>query len=200
MLKSKRIPRTARWLTAILMGLLCCSAVFAHAGPSISVKHSFYPVSGRTSRDLKEQMKRNGPGAESKIWGDARTKWQVNWNYGLMPVPGGCRIHKVATSVHVTFIMPRWTDPSDGNPELREKWNTFVKALQRHEDGHKEHGIHAAQEIESRVAGLQPMGSCGEVQKAANTLANGIVEKYKRQDLYYDIQTLHGTTQGAVFR
>ena len=199
MLKNMQILRTARWLSAILIGLSCGSAGFAHARPSISVKHSFYPVSGNTAGDLKEQMKRNGPGA-SKVWGDARTKWQVNWSYGLLPVPGGCRVHKVATSVHVTFTMPRWTTPAAGSPELREQWDKFMKALQRHEDGHKEHGIHAAQEIESGIAGLRPMRSCGEVQNAANTFADNIIEKYKRRDLYYDVLTLHGTTQGAVFR
>jgi predicted secreted Zn-dependent protease len=182
------------------MWLSCCSADFAHARPSISVKRSFYPVSGRTAHDLKAQMKKAGPGAESKIWGDARTKWQVNWNYGLMQVSGGCRINGVTTSVHVTFIMPRWANQADGSPELKETWDKFVNALQKHEDGHKEHGIHAAQEIESEIARLQPMRSCGEVQSAANRRANTIIEKYRKKDLYYDILTIHGTTQGAVFR
>lgn len=144
-------------------------------------------------------MNKAAPGAKSNIWGDALTKWEVNWRSGLAQVPGGCRIHNVTTSVHVTFIMPRWTNPADGSPELREKWAKFVKAVQKHENGHKDHGIHAAQEIESEIAGLQPLRSCSEVQRAANTAANGIIEKYRRQDLYYDILTIHGATQGAIF-
>ena len=178
----------------------CFSAGSALAGPSVSIKHSSYPVSGRTSGELRAQMKKNGPGAESRIWGDARTKWEVKWRYGLAQVPGGCRIHTVTTSAHITFLLPRWTNAADGSPELRERWQNFVQALQKHENGHRDHGIHAAQEIESVLAGLRPMQSCGEVERAANTTANGIMEKYRKQDLYYDILTIHGTTQGAVFR
>jgi predicted secreted Zn-dependent protease len=145
-------------------------------------------------------MNKAGPGAESKTSGDARTKWQVKWRYGLAQVPGGCRIHHVTTSVHVTFIMPRWKNGANGSPELRERWQKFVTALQIHEDGHRDHGIHAAQEIESVLAGLTPMRSCREMESAANSTANDIMEKYRKQDLYYDLLTIHGTTQGAVFR
>ena len=87
-----------------------------------------------------------------------------------------------------------------GSPELQERWQKFVQALQKHEDGHRDHGIHAAQEIESVLAGLKPMRSCREMESAANSTADGIMEKYRKQDLYYDLLTIHGTTQGAVFR
>lgn len=187
-------------LITFTMWAFCFSAGSAHARPSVSVKHSDYPVSGLTSHDLKEQMKKAGPGVESKVGGDARTKWEVTWRYGFAQVSGGCRINHVATSVHVTYIMPRWTNSGNGSPELRERWEKFLKALRKHEDGHKDHGVQAAQEIETEIAGLRPMRSCSEVERVANSTAKGIIEKYKRQDLYYDLLTLHGTTQGAVFR
>lgn len=197
----KNVPTliAARLTLFITMWLLCSSAVFAHARPSISIKHSFYSISGRTSHDLRAQMNKTGPGAEGIIGGDARTKWDVKWRYGLTQIPGGCRIQNVTTSVHVTYIMPRWKNPADGSPELREKWDKFVKALQIHEDGHKDHGIHAAQEIEAEIAQLLTLRSCNDMQRAANTTANSILEKYRKKDLYYDILTIHGATQGAVF-
>lgn len=144
-------------------------------------------------------MSKAGPGAEDIIGIDARTKWDVKWRYGLSQIPGGCRIQSVTTSVHVTYFMPRWKNPAEGSPELRKKWNKFVKALQIHEDGHKDHGIHAAQEIEAGIAQLRPLRSCNDMQRAADTTANSILEKYRKKDLYYDILTIHGATQGAVF-
>lgn len=144
-------------------------------------------------------MNKAGPGSDGIMGGDARTKWEVRWRYGFTQIPGGCRIQNVATSVHVTYIMPRWKNPADGSPELREKWGKFVKALQTHEDGHKDHGIHAAQEIEAETAQQRPLRSCNEVQRAANSTADSILEKYRKKDLYYDILTIHGSTQGAVF-
>lgn len=116
-----------------------------------------------------------------------------------MQIPGGCRVQNVTTSVRVTYVMPRWKNPADGSPELGEKWNKFVKALQTHEDGHKDHGIQAAQEIEAGIARLRPSRSCNDMQRAADTTGVSIVEKYRRKDLYYDILTIHGATQGAVF-
>jgi predicted secreted Zn-dependent protease len=115
--------------------------------------------------------------------GYARTKWEVTWRYGLAQIPGGCRITAVTTSVHVTYRMPRWTNPADGSPELREKWDTFVKALQKHEDGHKDHGIQAAQEVEAAITQLRPLRSCNDIRKAADTTANSIKEKYRKKDL-----------------
>ncbi len=181
------------------MWLLCSSAVFAHARPSISIKHSFYSISGRSSYDLRGQMNKAGPGADGIIGSYARTKWEVKWRSGLTQIPGGCRIQNVTTSVHVTYIMPRWKNPVDGSPELREKWDKFAKALQIHEDGHKDHGIHAAQEIEADIARLRPLRSCNDMQRAANSTASSILDKYRKKDLYYDILTVHGATQGAVF-
>jgi predicted secreted Zn-dependent protease len=180
------------------MWLLCSSAV-AYARPSISVKHSFYSISGRTYHDLRMQMNKAGPGADGIIGGDAHTKWEVKWRSGLTQIPGGCRVQNFTTSVHVTYLMPRWKNPSDGSPELRKKWDTYVKALQTHEDGHKDHGIHAAQEIEAGIAQLRPSSSCNDMQRAANTIAESILGKYRKKDLYYDILTIHGATQGAVF-
>lgn len=199
-MKNAPTPRAARWTLFIAIWLSCFSAVSVHARPSISVKHSFYSVSGNTSRDLRAQMNKAGPGAESILGGDARTKWEVKWSYGLVQIPGGCRINNATTSVHVTYVMPRWTNPADGSPELRAKWDKFVKALQKHEDGHKDHGIHAAQEIEAEITRLRPLRSCADMQRAVNTTANRILEKYRKEDQYYDVFTIHGMTQGAVFR
>lgn len=194
------LPCAWRYILCAMLWATCFSVGSAHARPAVSVKHSDYSVSGLSSHELKEQMKKVGPGVESKVSGDARTKWKVSWKYGFTQLPGGCRIHNVATSVQVTYIMPRWKNSADGSPELRERWQKYLTALQKHEDGHKDHGVDAAEEIETEIAGLKPMRSCIEVERAANSIANGIIEKYSRKDLYYDILTIHGTTQGAVFR
>jgi predicted secreted Zn-dependent protease len=145
-------------------------------------------------------MEKNGPGAKNKTKGDARTKWSVNWSFGLKQVAGGCRIHNVTTSAKVTFTMPRWKNIAKGSPELRERWQNYMKSLQNHEDGHRDLGLKAAQEIESVLSALSPMHSCIEMERTANTTASGIVNSYKKKEEYYDLFTIHGITQGASFR
>ncbi len=179
--------------------LFCYLAGFAHAKPSVFIRHTFYSISGLTPHDLRTQMDKNGPGAKSNIEGDARTKWAVNCRFGLRQDTGGCRIHNVTTSVKVTFIMPRWKNADKGSPELREHWQNYMKALQNHENGHSDIGIKAAQEIESVLTGLSPMRSCSEMDRKANSTASDILNSYKKKEMYYDIYTLHGKTQGASF-
>jgi predicted secreted Zn-dependent protease len=184
----------------LALSLLCSVAGFAHARASVSIKHTSYPISGATSHDLRAEMEKAGPGARSKGEGDARTKWGVRWGFGLQQVSGGCRVHDVSTSVNVTFIMPRWKNAAKGSPELRARWQTYMKALQNHEDGHRDLGIKAAQEIESVLSGLGPMRSCSEMERTANATASDILNSYKKKEEYYDILTIHGKTQGASFR
>ncbi len=197
----KKAPEhiAARVTLIITAWLMCFLPNVAHAKPSISIKHSVYSISGRTSYDLRAQMNKAGPGADGITGGYARTKWDVKWRYGLTQISGGCRVNNVTTSVHVTYTMPHWKNSADGSPDLRGKWERFVKVLQIHEDGHKDHGVHAAQEIEAGIAQLQPSRSCNDMQRTADATAESILEKYRKKDLYYDILTIHGATQGAVF-
>jgi predicted secreted Zn-dependent protease len=95
--------------------------------------------------------------------------------------------------------MPRWKNAAKGSPELRERWQNYLKSLQKHEDGHSDLGIKAAQEIESVLAGLSPQGSCREMERTANATATDILNSYKKKEEYYDILTIHGMTQGASF-
>jgi len=184
-------------IALVLNGLL---AGFAHARPSVFIKHTYYSISGLTSQDLRAQMDKNGPGTQKNGEGDARTKWAVNCKYGLKQDAGGCRIHNVITSVKVTFIMPRWKNASKASPELRDRWQNYQRALQNHEDGHSDIALKAAQEIESVLTGLRPMRNCSEMDRAANSIASDILSSYKKKEMYYDIYTLHGKTQGATFR
>ncbi len=195
-----RRPQTRIVSLFLALALFCSLAGFAHARPSVSIRHTYYSISGATSHDLRAQMEKAGPEAKSKGEGDASTKWGVRWRFGLQKVSGGCRIHDVTTSVNVTFIMPRWKNAAKVSPELRERWQNNMKALQNHEDGHRDLGIKAAQEIESVLSGLGPMRSCSEMERTANATANEILNSYKKKEEYYDILTIHGKTQGASFR
>jgi hypothetical protein len=38
------------------------------------------------------------------------------------------------------------------------------------------------------------------MDRTANSTASDILNSYKKKEMYYDIYTLHGKTQGAFFR
>ena len=122
-----------RLLTSVLtvFALLPAMASTAAAKPKIVVKTKYYTITGSTSRELKNQMKRKGPRG---YW--AYTGWYVTWT-------GGCR-----TTVKVSYEYPKWENRNQAPAALRAKWDSMIKALKNHEEQHGQHGINAAKEIE----------------------------------------------------
>jgi len=48
---------------------------------------------------------------------------------------------EVAVAVGIAQTMPRWRGENKGAAGLKALWTKFLGALQRYEDGHKEHGL-----------------------------------------------------------
>ena len=130
---------------------------------------------------------------------DADTVWYVNWNYQYGTNPYGCYVAGIKTWVDVTFRFPKW-DPSSTAPvKLKDEWFRYMEALKAHEDGHKQHGIKAAQEIERAILSMGARNNCDALGAQANALGQRIIKKYEQRDIGYDLQTQHGKTQGATF-
>lgn len=129
-------------------GAVAAAPVDSAAEPKIVVKMKYYPIAGSTSRELKNQMKRKGPGG---YW--AYTGWYVRWS-------GGCQV-----TVTISYEYPKWTNRGQAPAELRAKWDSMFSALERHEQQHGQHGVNAAKEIDST-------GCSGNPQAITNKWAN----------------------------
>ena len=81
---------------------------------------------------------------------------------------------------------------------MKSRWTSFLEALRRHEEEHKEHGLKAAREIETVVLAVKPASNCEDLGAAANAAAEAIVAKYQALDEEYDRKTDHGRNQGAT--
>jgi predicted secreted Zn-dependent protease len=95
--------------------------------------------------------------------------------------------------------MPEWTPPPEAAADLVERWNRYHTALQRHEDGHKEHGLGAARDVREKLRALDAEPDCDSMNREANAVANRVVEQYKAKDRTFDKETRHGASQGARF-
>ena len=102
----------------------------------------------------------------------------------------------VAVAVGIAQTLPRWRGEDKGAAALKSRWTKFVEALQRHEDGHKEHGLKAGRQIEVAVLAVKPASNCEDLEEAANAAAQAIVAKYQALDEEYDRKTDHGRNQG----
>lgn len=186
------MPAPSRW---VLLVLNIC-ALPAQAAVDVNEQVERYAISGSTPADLRREMDAKGPLGPGGRRFDGYTRWYVSWNYRYNSKGGLCAIASVTTSVKLTMTLPRW---SNENSALREQWTGYVAALEQHEQGHRRHGIDAANEIDRAIAAMPSAGNCDTLGANANALGTSILRKYNQLDLDYDRDTRHGAAQGARF-
>lgn len=164
------------------------------------IRHAFYEVSGRTATELRADMDKLGPLDRHQIRRDAYTGWSVKWSYGFVRGPDQCSANPVRVSVEVTYTLPRWRMPVDVDPRLHARWTRYMGSLRRHEDGHRDIGVHAGEEVRRRIEAMAARSDCETLDRDANRVGHEVVDNYRRIEKAYDRDTNHGATQGARFR
>ncbi len=184
-------------LTALSLFILSGRSSFAQ--PDIHTHYQYYEIHGNSAKALRRQMNQKGYKDPHGGTYDAETIWNVSWNYDYAGRSNRCSIAWVKARVEVTYRFPKWVPGPDAPVELERQWSKYMQCLQKHEEGHKLHGVKAAQEVERAIFTLGPAANCDQMGANANALGDRIVEKYGQQDVDYDLKTQHGRTQGATF-
>lgn len=168
--------------------------------PEVSVQTTHYEIEGSTVAELNAQMYLLGPVDKSGRHNHAFTDWNIRWTYTCKGSSDEIGVGSLEVKLKVKFTFPKWKDPPDADAVLVRKWNAYMKALQIHEDGHKDIGIEAANEVVQRVRDLGSYGSCQELGEAINSAGQAVLEQHRAKDRIYDRETNHGLTQGARLR
>jgi predicted secreted Zn-dependent protease len=168
------------------------------SGPVVSVETVHYDIRGSTANQLRGQMDQLGPESEGGRF-DASTEWHVQWNYSYSRLTESCAIEEAHVEVQVTYTLPRWNPPADAPRSLVERWRTYMAALQLHEDGHRDVGISAGEEVLSTITELPAERTCPALGRIAHRTANQIITRHEDEERHYDRVTDHGATQGATF-
>ena len=158
-----------------------------------------YPVQGFSIGELGATMRQWSPRDEAgrPVWG--QTQWRMNWKF-KHDVASGCRIGSFTITVSARMKMPDWLDRAKAPPELQGKWDSFYRALRIHEDGHRDNGIRAANDLARRLRGMEANRDCEALNGAIANTGRRITGEYQLVDEAYDRSTGHGVTQGAVLR
>jgi predicted secreted Zn-dependent protease len=165
---------------------------------SVSTHYIPYEIAGSTPDELRAQMDRLGPTDDLGRHWDAYTKWDVSWSYPYSTTTDGCATGPIKAELEITFVFPQWNEPEHAS-ELVERWDAYLTALQRHEDGHKGIALAAGCEILQALETLPSYTSCSELEQRADTIAENLLEYYRQQEDTYDQETDHGATQGVHF-
>ncbi len=167
--------------------------------PTVRIKYEYYDVSGMTAREIRRELARLSPiEIDGKVY-DAYTQWSVRWEFWYNEGGSSCSIDSVVTLVDVGFTLPWWTDQDRASETLRERWQSYLDALHRHELGHKDLGVAAGTEVAAAIVRIPPWNTCEELEQAADSIGERIVGAYRVKEEEYDQQTAHGRAQGAIF-
>ena len=186
-------------IVTVAYGASCLIAASpVSAEPLVRMHTSYYYVNGPSASVLAAQIDQNGPtGADGKRYA-GKTKWDVQWKFKHEQHGANCIMKEVAVAIGIAQTLPKWRNEAKGAAALKTRWQQFMDALRRHEDGHKDHGLAAGKEIEAELLAAKSASNCEALAAAANSAAEAIVTRYQKLDQDYDRKTDHGRSQGAT--
>ena len=163
------------------------------------VEMEYFRVSGATLAQLRDTMRETAPKDAEGLprWGMAR--WRLRWKFEHAHATD-CRIGKFTITVTSRILMPRWVDREKAPQALQDTWERFYRALLLHENGHRDNGIRAANDLARRLRGMSAHPDCASLNAEIENVGQRIVGEYSLVDKAYDRSTDHGVSQGAHFR
>ena len=153
----------------------------------------WFTIRGTTSEQMRASMLQTAPYSEkrkSHVWGQCN--WRLAWDSKSQPGPTGCRVLEFTVTLSARMKLPKWADAGQAERALRERWETFEKRLRQHEDGHKNNGVKAANDLARRIKALPEYPDCailvGEMKKLAERVGSEYAlldDAFDRVDLLY---------------
>jgi predicted secreted Zn-dependent protease len=177
-------------------------AVLALAGsppklpPSVAVVDDTieHPIRGTTVAEIGKSLGLDRGNSDSDYVGATSPK--VQWQFTQERVGDTCAIVDVHVSLTIETRLPEWVRAGPVSPTLVEQWHEFLRATERHENGHRNIALHTAVSIAQSLAGEHGL-VCGELGELANASARAQWDLGNRHQLTYDAATRHGETQGS---
>jgi predicted secreted Zn-dependent protease len=160
-----------------------------------------YDIAGANLYELNASAQQAGPISKSsgkRVWG--MCTWTINWTYTRIARAASCGVEKFVITVGATIDLPRWINRDSAQEGVRTRWDRFAAALRVHEDGHRDIGVRAANELATRLRGLPVARTCAELDRNVAALGERVLSEYRQQDQAYDRSTDNGATQGAVLK
>ena len=167
--------------------------------PSVTEKYEYYEIRGDSEKEMRSQMRQNGP-----VWNDGRkyhsiTSWYWKWDYGNDHSSLDCSVDSFRVTLEITYRYPKWVRTDDAPQPLVDKWDGYMKNLITHEQGHRDLAVEAAADFCRAVAKLPPVLSCADLNREVRALSRERMDQLNANEQEYDATTCHGTTQGALF-
>lgn len=167
--------------------------------PIIKENISYYLVYGKDVNEIRSSLNNNTPIRQDGIAYDGHTDCYFKWNFWWNESNGLCSIDRVKVFVEIQYTLPKLNNPNSLLKRLKNEWEAYIKALVKHENGHRDIAVRLASEIENEIVNILPRQSCKQLEIDANQIGYDIIEKANHLNEEYDRETNHGNNQGAIF-
>jgi predicted secreted Zn-dependent protease len=167
--------------------------------PAVREKRELYEVTGCGESELRDQMTRQGTAWSDGKKYDSVTRWRVTWDYGHDRSLQSCSAEAFQATAEITIRYPKWVGRDNAPQELADKWEGYIASLIVHEEGHRDMVLEAVEDVTRAVAQLPAAPTCAELDRQVRSLCHERMAKLNADAKEYDIETLHGAEQGAVF-
>jgi predicted secreted Zn-dependent protease len=169
------------------------------AGLSAQVDpYNLYRVYGNTASDIRNQIEHCGPGTGNGSLADytGDTSYNLSWQYSTAVIGSSCRIVNAKVGIHIVTTLPDWQAGSGATAGLGDRWQSFMTALETHEQGHTTLDKLYAANLVTSLNNVEPV-SCDQLGATAKAVIQAGVNSLNQANDQYDQQTSHGYTQGA---
>ncbi len=163
------------------------------------VHHTTYTITGMTENELRHQIDQRSPPCQASNDHDACTTWDIQWHYRYYNQNEACWLTDIHVSTLVTITMPTWDPAPEAPMDLQNNWDTYLDALQTHEDGHRDRALATGRAVLDALSDLPTYPTCDMLKDAVDITAQGVLATYAEHHVQYDEETDHGATQGARF-
>jgi predicted secreted Zn-dependent protease len=167
--------------------------------PSVTQSYEYYEVRGDNETDIRCDMTENGCRWDDGKKYDSVTRWSITWDYDYNRGPASCSAASFKAAVSVTYRFPKWVHTDKASKELVDKWQRYIRNLELHEEGHRDIAVAAAANLTHAVDSLPPAVTCDDIDRSVKALSRSYMKKINQDQKAYDVRTVHGIKQGALF-
>ena len=159
----------------------------AKAVTHVSVKKTYYPISGENGADAYSSFKKNGPslhGQRALAMTHSPITWAIKTTFDKEN--SQCRVSKAETWLKVTYTYPKWKSRAKASKSMRDSWDRYFSYLEKHEKTHKKIAYKAAKKMARRMAKLQAQSSCALLNVQAKRIYQQELKISRKQQKAYD--------------
>ncbi len=182
----------ARWVLLVASSAAVFPALAAEAFPPLQVVDHIesYRVTARSIRLINAQLASHSESSANAAEGSTHS--EIGLTSHLEPDGEVCRIARVEVRLDVTTRLPEWRPVGKPSGRTRARWAEAAAILARHEAGHREHAVDAAEALRQTLSALAPMKDCQRLDTAIGIELRSAIRRLDSRELRYDARTRGG--------